>query len=82
MKNVTRIKNAVFNVFLWFKIKNVKNLTNFGLVLSGKITILEYNAQKNIFDRIHMETFGKSGSRRIVPGACDKVELIPLLVAW
>lgn len=35
---------------------------------SGKITILEYNAQKNVFDRIHMETFGKSGSRRIVPG--------------
>ena len=27
-----------------------------------------------------METFGKSGSRRIVPGACDRVKLIPLLV--
>ena len=35
---------------------------------SGKITILEYNPQKNVFDRVHMETFGKSGCRRIVPG--------------
>lgn len=35
---------------------------------SGKITILEYNQSKNCFDRVHIETFGKSGCRRIVPG--------------
>ena len=35
---------------------------------SGRIVILEYNATKNSFDRVHMETFGKSGCRRIVPG--------------
>lgn len=35
---------------------------------SGRITILEYNQSKNQFERIHMETFGKSGCRRIVPG--------------
>jgi splicing factor 3B subunit 3 len=35
---------------------------------SGRIVILEYNPTKNSFDRIHMETFGKSGCRRIVPG--------------
>ncbi|GAU95977.1 hypothetical protein RvY_07491 [Ramazzottius varieornatus] len=35
---------------------------------SGKITIVEYNPAKNAFDRIHLETFGKSGCRRIVPG--------------
>ena len=35
---------------------------------SGRITILEYNSTKNQFERIHMETFGKSGCRRIVPG--------------
>ncbi|KAJ1565911.1 Splicing factor 3B subunit 3, partial [Nowakowskiella sp. JEL0078] len=35
---------------------------------SGKITILEYNPEKNIFEKIHQETFGKSGCRRIVPG--------------
>ena len=35
---------------------------------SGRITILEYNASKNTLERVHMETFGKSGCRRIVPG--------------
>ncbi|XP_071488898.1 splicing factor 3B subunit 3-like [Diadema antillarum] len=35
---------------------------------SGRIIILEYNPSKNCFDRIHQETFGKSGCRRIVPG--------------
>lgn len=35
---------------------------------SGRIVILEYNVAKNVFDRLHMETFGKSGCRRIVPG--------------
>ncbi|TPX62142.1 hypothetical protein PhCBS80983_g00623 [Powellomyces hirtus] len=35
---------------------------------SGKIVILEYNPEKNVFDRVHEETFGKSGCRRIVPG--------------
>ena len=31
---------------------------------SGRICILEYNAAKNSFDRVHIETFGKSGCRR------------------
>ncbi|UYV63982.1 SF3B3 [Cordylochernes scorpioides] len=35
---------------------------------SGRIVILEYMPQKNIFERVHQETFGKSGCRRIVPG--------------
>lgn len=35
---------------------------------SGRIIILEYNATKNILERVHQETFGKSGCRRIVPG--------------
>ena len=35
---------------------------------SGRIAILEFNAAKTQFDRIHLETFGKSGCRRIVPG--------------
>lgn len=41
---------------------------------SGRIVVLEYNPEKNVFERLHMETFGKSGCRRIVPGqylACD-----------
>ncbi|KAI5299360.1 Transcriptional adapter ada2 [Ascosphaera pollenicola] len=35
---------------------------------SGRIAIIEYVASKNQFNRIHLETFGKSGSRRVVPG--------------
>jgi len=35
---------------------------------SGRIVILEYVSQKNCFDKVHQETFGKSGCRRIVPG--------------
>lgn len=35
---------------------------------SGRIVILEYSAQKRIFERIHQETYGKTGCRRVVPG--------------
>ncbi|KAJ3068360.1 Splicing factor 3B subunit 3 [Podochytrium sp. JEL0797] len=35
---------------------------------SGRIVILEYNPAKNCFDKVHQETFGKSGYRRIVTG--------------
>lgn len=35
---------------------------------SGRIVILEYNSTKNILEKVHQETFGKSGCRRIVPG--------------
>jgi splicing factor 3B subunit 3 len=35
---------------------------------SGRITILEYNPDKNTFIQLHLETFGKTGVRRVVPG--------------
>ena len=35
---------------------------------SGRIVILEYNASKNALIRVHQETFGKSGCRRVIPG--------------
>ncbi|KAI8373001.1 CPSF A subunit region-domain-containing protein [Radiomyces spectabilis] len=35
---------------------------------SGRIVILEYNPAKNVFDKVHQETYGKTGCRRIVPG--------------
>lgn len=61
---------------------------------SGRIVILEYNPSRNVFDKIHQETFGKSGCRRIVPGqylavdpkgravmigACEKQKLVYVL---
>ncbi|GBF95175.1 splicing factor 3B subunit 3-like [Raphidocelis subcapitata] len=41
---------------------------------SGRIVILDYKADKGKFVKVHQETFGRSGCRRIVPGqylACD-----------
>lgn len=35
---------------------------------SGRVVILEYNPTKNELEKVHQETFGKSGCRRIVPG--------------
>ena len=35
---------------------------------SGRIVILEYNPGKNVLEKVHQETYGKSGCRRIVPG--------------
>jgi Mono-functional DNA-alkylating methyl methanesulfonate N-term len=35
---------------------------------SGRIALLQYKKEKNAFQKIHLETFGKSGCRRIVPG--------------
>lgn len=41
---------------------------------SGRLVILEFMPDKNKFEKVHQETFGRSGCRRIVPGqflACD-----------
>jgi len=61
---------------------------------SGKISIIEFMPEKNTLERIHCETFGKSGARRIVPGqflaydpkgravmsaACEKQKLVYIL---
>lgn len=35
---------------------------------SGRITILEFKPEKERFEAIHQETYGKTGCRRIVPG--------------
>lgn len=35
---------------------------------SGRIAIVDYNAQTKRFEQIHLETYGKTGVRRVVPG--------------
>ncbi|KAH9040207.1 mono-functional DNA-alkylating methyl methanesulfonate N-term-domain-containing protein [Lactarius pseudohatsudake] len=35
---------------------------------SGRIVILDYDPRTNSFVKIHQETFGKSGTRRVFPG--------------
>ncbi|KAF2497192.1 putative nuclear mRNA splicing factor [Lophium mytilinum] len=35
---------------------------------SGRVVALEYDHDKKKFEQIHLETFGKSGVRRVIPG--------------
>ncbi|KAI0244001.1 pre-mRNA-splicing factor rse1 [Massospora cicadina] len=35
---------------------------------SGRIVILEYDGKENVLNKVHQETYGKSGCRRVVPG--------------
>lgn len=35
---------------------------------SGRIVVLEYDPASNTFTKLHQETYGRSGARRIVPG--------------
>ena len=35
---------------------------------SGRIVVLKSDKEKNQFEQVHKETFGKSGVRRVVPG--------------
>lgn len=35
---------------------------------SGRLTILNYDDEKNVFEKVHCETYGKSGIRRVIAG--------------
>lgn len=35
---------------------------------SGRIVVLEYDPEANTFNKLHQETYGRSGARRIIPG--------------
>jgi splicing factor 3B subunit 3 len=35
---------------------------------SGRVVVLEYSPEKNQFEKVHQETYGKTGCRRIIPG--------------
>lgn len=35
---------------------------------AGRIAIVEYLPEENRLEQVHMETFGKTGCRRVVPG--------------
>jgi len=43
---------------------------------SGRITILQYDGEKNQFVKVHQETYGKTGCRRTVP--CQYIAVDPL----
>ena len=54
----------------WYQSFWLTLLTDFVIVGSdsGRIAILEYLPSQNKFKRLHLETFGKSGVRRVIPG--------------
>ena len=35
---------------------------------SGRVVVLKFNGEKNVFEKIHQETFGKVGVIRGLPG--------------
>ena len=35
---------------------------------SGRITVLKFNAETSSFEKVHQETYGKTGCRRVTPG--------------
>ena len=35
---------------------------------SGRVVFLQFNKEKNAFVKVHQETYGKTGCRRVVPG--------------
>ena len=67
----TLLSQEVFGVIRSLAAFRLTGATKDYIVLgsdSGKIVILEYNATKNALERVHAETFGKTGCRRTVPG--------------
>ena len=70
-KVYTLLSVEVFGIIRSLKTFRLTGSTKDYLVVgsdSGRIVILEYHGGKNILTRVHQETFGKSGCRRIVPG--------------
>ncbi|OAA57849.1 nuclear mRNA splicing factor protein [Niveomyces insectorum RCEF 264] len=70
-KVVTLLAHDVFGIIRAIAAFRLAGSTKDYIILatdSGRITIVEYIPAENRFSRIHLETFGKSGVRRVVPG--------------
>ncbi|KAG7102367.1 Pre-mRNA-splicing factor rse1 like protein [Verticillium longisporum] len=76
-KVVTVLSHDVFGIIRSMAAFRIAGSNKDYLILatdSGRIAIIEYLPAQNRFHRLHLETFGKSGIRRVVPGeflACD-----------
>ncbi|KAM0334203.1 hypothetical protein ACHAQA_001224 [Verticillium albo-atrum] len=76
-KVVTVLSHDVFGIIRSMAAFRIAGSNKDYLILatdSGRIAIIEYLPAQNRFQRLHLETFGKSGIRRVVPGeflACD-----------
>jgi len=70
-KCVSVLSWEVFGVVRDIKSFRLHGMTTDWLVVasdSGRINVLQYEAKKNRFVKVHEETYGKTGCRRIVPG--------------
>lgn len=68
---VSVLKTDVFGVIRDLKAFRLPGSSRDFIVLgsdAGKLVILEYVSASNSFEKVHEETFGKTGCRRIVPG--------------
>ncbi|KAH7328516.1 CPSF A subunit region-domain-containing protein [Stachybotrys elegans] len=76
-KVITLLSHDVFGIIRSIAAFRLAGSNKDYLILStdsGRITIIEYLPSENRFSRLHLETYGKSGVRRVVPGeylACD-----------
>lgn len=63
-------KGELFVVRVVFIVSNIALFSDYAIVGSdsGRIVILDYDPKTSSFVKLHQETFGKSGARRIVPG--------------
>lgn len=71
VKVSTVVEQDVFGIVRGVAAFRIPGTSTDQLILSsdsGRLTMLNYDAAKNAFKRIHQETFGKSGIRRTVPG--------------
>ncbi|CEJ88710.1 Putative Pre-mrna-splicing factor rse1 [[Torrubiella] hemipterigena] len=67
----THLEQDVFGIIRSIAAFRLAGTTKDYLILatdSGRIAIVEYSPAQNRFNKIHLETFGKSGIRRVVPG--------------
>ncbi|TPX11165.1 uncharacterized protein E0L32_000983 [Thyridium curvatum] len=65
-KVITLVSHEIFGIIravAAFRLAGSSKATD-----SGRIAIIEYMPAQNRFVRIHLETFGKSGVRRVIPG--------------
>ncbi|OIW33484.1 Pre-mRNA-splicing factor rse-1 [Coniochaeta ligniaria NRRL 30616] len=70
-KVITLVTHDVFGIIRAIAAFRLAGSTKDYIILatdSGRIAIVEYVPAQNRLQRIHLETFGKSGVRRIVPG--------------
>jgi splicing factor 3B subunit 3 len=70
-KMVTIYKTEVFGIIRKIEPFRLTGLTKDFIVLgtdAGRIVILEYDPEAGCFIKVHQETYGKTGVRRVVPG--------------